>query len=203
LRTSIRLIVGLGNPGREYAETRHNLGFIIVDAFAAARGAAWKRERDFEGDVARLRRDAGGDLLLLKPATYMNESGRSVAAFGRYFQITPPESAVVYDEINLPFGRTKLSISGSAGGHNGVASLLQLFGDGFRRFRIGIGPRDPPEIDLKDYVLGRLSAAQKTILQQNLPDYLAGLELLLTQGVARAMNQLNRRTTTDDCSSQD
>jgi peptidyl-tRNA hydrolase, PTH1 family len=200
LRTSIRLVVGLGNPGREYAETRHNLGFIIVDAYAAARGASWKRDRGFEGDVARLDRAPGEELLLLKPVTYMNESGRSVAGFCRYFQIPPQEVAVVYDEINLPFGRTKLSVTGSAGGHNGVASLLQFFGDGFRRFRVGIGPREPPEIDLKEYVLGRLSAAQNTILQKLMPDTLAGLELLLTQGVARAMNQLNRRSTTDDCS---
>lgn len=192
------MIAGLGNPGRDYAETRHNVGFMVVEAFGAQRGAVWKREKAFEGDMARVRGACGGELLLLEPATYMNDSGRSVAAVCRYFRIAPQEVAVVFDEINLPFGRPKLSISGSAGGHNGVASLLQHLGDGFRRFRVGIGPRTPPEIDLKDYVLGRPTPEQTKTLQTLMPDYLAGLDLLLAQGVARAMNQINRRTTTDD-----
>jgi peptidyl-tRNA hydrolase, PTH1 family len=192
------LIVGLGNPGREYADTRHNLGYRVVEAFVAGHQAAWTPRREFRADVARIPGFGADDLHALKPRTFMNESGAAVGAFCRYHRIAPPEVAVIYDEMNLPFGRTKLSVTGSAGGHNGVASLLQIVGDGFRRFRIGIGPRHPPEIDLKDYVLGKLTSEQNQLFLHHLPDYLAGLDLLLTQGVTQAMNRLNRRTSSDD-----
>jgi PTH1 family peptidyl-tRNA hydrolase len=192
------LIVGLGNPGREYADTRHNIGFRVVETFALAPRAAWEHRREFRADVARISDRGEGDLHLLKPRTFMNESGESVGALARYLRIAPTEIVVIYDEMNLPFGRVKLSVTGSAGGHNGVASVLQHIGDGFRRFRIGIGPRHPPEIDLKDYVLGRLTSAQENIFQQNLPEFLAGLDLLLTQGVSEAMNRLNRKSSSDD-----
>lgn len=195
---SIRLIVGLGNPGREYAATRHNIGFIVADAFVHARGGSWACRREFEAEVARVPGGPRPDLMALKPLTFMNDSGRAVAGFCRFHRIVPEEVVVIYDELNLELGATKLSIRGSAGGHNGVQSVLAHFGDGFRRFRVGIGPRHPPEIDLKDYVLGRFTPAQHDTLTHLLPSYLAGLDLLLTQGVAAAMNQLNRRPTSDD-----
>lgn len=198
---SIRLIVGLGNPGREYADTRHNLGYLVADAFAAARRAEWMRRREFEAEVARVGSPLG-ELHVLKPLTFMNESGRSVGAFSRYYRIAPQEIVVIHDELNLPFGRPKLSVSGSAGGHNGAGSVLQHLGDGFVRFRIGIGPRQPPEIDLEDYVLARLAPEQHSLFQQELPAYLAGLDLLLSQGVACAMNHLNRRPNADDRSNE-
>jgi PTH1 family peptidyl-tRNA hydrolase len=194
---SIRLIVGLGNPGRDYADTRHNAGFIVADAFAAAHRAEWKRRREFQAEVARVT-IASGELHLLKPLTFMNASGTAVGAFCRFHKIVPAEVAVIYDELNIPCGRVKLSVSGSAGGHNGVASLLQHFGDGFARFRIGIGPRDPPAIDLQDYVLGKLTPEQQSLLHQNMPEFLAGLDLLLSQGTAAAMNRINRRPVSDD-----
>jgi peptidyl-tRNA hydrolase, PTH1 family len=192
---SIRLIAGLGNPGREYADTRHNIGFRVVDAFVAARRATWEHRRAHHADVARLVPGSAGaaDLFALKSRTFMNESGESLASFCRYHKIEPTEVVIVYDEYTLPFSRTKLTITGSAGGHNGVDSVLQHLGDGFRRYRIGIGPRHPPEIDLKDYVLGKLTPEQEQLFQQNLSDYLAGLDLLLTQGVTQAMNRINRR----------
>jgi peptidyl-tRNA hydrolase, PTH1 family len=195
---SIRLIAGLGNPGRDYADTRHNIGFIVADAFVRARQGAWTRRREFDAEVAKIPRGSEGDLFVLKPQTFMNDSGRSVAAFCRFFRFVPEEVVVIYDELNLDLGATKLSISGSAGGHNGVQSVLAHLGDGFRRFRLGIGPRQPPEIDLKDYVLGRFTPDQQTTLTQLLPAYLSGLDLLLTQDVAAAMNRLNRRQPSDD-----
>lgn len=203
MKTSIRLIVGLGNPGRDYADTRHNVGFLVIDAFAAARRAAWQRARDFESELARIAAPAGGELVLMKPLTFMNDSGRAVGAFCRYHRITPPEVVLVFDELNLPVGRAKLTVAGSAGGHNGLESVLQQFGDGFRRFRIGIGPRQPPMIDLKDYVLGPLTLAQHSTLTQKMPEFLAGLDLLLEHGVTRAMNQINRRPDSDDRSDQE
>jgi peptidyl-tRNA hydrolase, PTH1 family len=196
---SIRLIAGLGNPGREYADTRHNIGFRVVDAFVAARRAAWEHRRDHDADVARIKQGGGeADLFVLKPRTFMNESGEPLGLFCRYHRIEPAEVVVIYDELTLPFGRTKLTITGSAGGHNGVASVLEHLGDGFRRYRIGIGPRQPPEIDLKDYVLGKFSPEQNHIFQNNLSEFLAGLDLLLTQGLAKAMNRINRRPSSDD-----
>ena len=195
---SIRLVVGLGNPGREYAETRHNIGFIIADAFVRARSGSWTHRREFESDIAKVTQGARSDLYVLKPQTFMNESGRAVGAFSRFHRIQPEEIAVVYDELNLDLGATKLSIRGSAGGHNGVQSLLTHVGDGFRRYRLGIGPRQPPEIALKAYVLGRFTPDQQSTLTQLLPEYLSGLDLLLMQGVAAAMNRLNRRPPSDD-----
>jgi PTH1 family peptidyl-tRNA hydrolase len=195
---SIRLIAGLGNPGREYADTRHNIGFRVIDAHVAACAARWEYRRDFDADLARMA--ASGrrpEHYALKPRTFMNASGESLGPFCRFHRIAPEEVVVIYDEMNLAFGRMKLTITGSAGGHNGAASVLQHLGDGFRRLRIGVGPREPSPIDLKDYVLGRLSSEQEQIFQNQLPEFLAALDLLLTQDVATAMNRLNRRTRAD------
>lgn len=194
------MIAGLGNPGREYSETRHNVGFVVVDAFAAAHGVAWSKRREFDGEVARVSRPGETELLLLKPHTFMNESGTSVGALCRYHRIEPNEVVVVFDELNLPIGETKLSVKGSAGGHNGLASVLEHLPGEFRRFRIGIGPKDPPQIELKDYVLGKLTPEQKITIQKKTPEILESLNLLVSQGVTFAMNRINRRSKPDDSS---
>jgi PTH1 family peptidyl-tRNA hydrolase len=190
---SISLVVGLGNPGAEYAATRHNLGWIVVEALARKHGLAWRRESAFESELARWAHPSGRVVWLAKPLTFVNESGQAAAAIARFHRIEAPDAAAVYDDLTIDAGRTKLSVTGSAGGHNGVASLLQHLGDGFARYRIGIGPKQPPEMDLKDYVLSRFSNEQLTIIEQKLPTYLEGLELLLERGVDPAMNQINRR----------
>jgi len=197
LSMSIRLIVGLGNYGREYAGTRHNVGFVILDAYASRSRLSWTFRREFEGEVARLE-DAGEPTYLLKPQTFMNESGRSVGAFSRYHRLDPCEVVVIFDEINMPFGRAKLSNGGSAGGHNGLASIISHLGGDFVRYRIGIGPRHPPEIDLKDYVLGKLTTEQQNTLFQKTPEFLEGIDLLLRQGLEPAMNRVNRRSSSND-----
>ncbi len=189
---SITLVAGLGNPGREYAETRHNFGWIVVEALAAAEGVSWKREPAFDAEIARWDRP-DRRLLLVKPLTFMNESGRSLAALANYFRLAPNRLAIVYDDLNLQLGTLKISERGTAGGHNGVASLLQHVGDGFVRFRLGIGPKFPAEMDLKDFVLGRFTPEQRSLVNQQLPSILAGLRLLIDSGAARAMNSLNRR----------
>lgn len=197
LSMSIRLIVGLGNYGREYAGTRHNVGFVILDAYASRSRLSWTIRREFEGEVARLE-GAGEPTYLLKPQTFMNESGRSVGAFSRYHRLDPCEVVVIFDEINMPFGRAKLSNGGSAGGHNGLASIISHLGGDFVRYRIGIGPRHPPEIDLKDYVLGKLTTEQQNTLFQKTPEFLEGIDLLLRQGLEPAMNRVNRRSSSND-----
>jgi PTH1 family peptidyl-tRNA hydrolase len=135
----IRLIVGLGNPGREYERTRHNAGYWWVDAIAAARGGRWAKEAKFAGWVARVA-EGGTDFWLLKPATYMNESGRSVGAFLRFHRLEPRQMLVVHDELDLPPGTVKLKFGGGTGGHNGLRDIDEVLGTrDFWRLRIGIG----------------------------------------------------------------
>ncbi|MBI5380325.1 MAG: aminoacyl-tRNA hydrolase [Opitutae bacterium] len=193
---SISLVVGLGNPGRDYADTRHNLGWLVLDAFARSHDLSWRASTRFEAQVARWDRSAGRTLWLAKPQTFMNESGRAVGALMRFHKLEPAQVAVIYDDLTIALGQPKLSVRGSAGGHNGVASLLEHLGDGFIRYRIGIGPKEPSEMDLKDFVLGKFTPAQRTLIDQQLEHYLTGLALLLDRGVTEAMNQLNRRNPT-------
>jgi peptidyl-tRNA hydrolase, PTH1 family len=190
---SISLVAGLGNPGREYELTRHNLGWVAIDAYASKHGLAWKRAPEFESLVARRDLGAGRTLWLVKPQTFMNESGRAVSAVARYHRIEPGAVAVVYDDLTIDLGLVKVSVSGSDGGHNGIASLLEHLGNGFVRFRLGTGPKQPPEMDIKDFVLARFTSDQLTLIQQKTDTYLQGLDLLLASGADRAMNQLNRR----------
>jgi peptidyl-tRNA hydrolase, PTH1 family len=193
---SISLVAGLGNPGREYERSRHNLGWVAVDAYASRHGLAWRDAPDFESIVARRDLGPGRALWLVKPQTFMNESGRAVAAMARYHRIGPGDVAAVYDDLTIDLGLVKVSVSGSDAGHNGVASLLEHLGNGFARLRLGIGPKSPPEMDLKDFVLARFTQEQLTLIQQKTDAYVQGLELLIASGADMAMNQLNRRDTT-------
>lgn len=189
---SITLVAGLGNPGREYESTRHNLGWVVVDALAAKLRLAWKTSAQFEAAIARW--DAPGrTVYFAKPQTFMNDSGRAVAALARFYKVPLESVIVVYDDLTIDLGLVKVSVTGSAGGHNGVASLLEHLGDGFVRYRLGIGPKDPPLMDLKDFVLGKFTPPQHTFVTSSLPNYLSGLDLLLSRGTEAAMNQLNRR----------
>jgi peptidyl-tRNA hydrolase, PTH1 family len=190
---SISLVAGLGNPGRAYDRTRHNIGFRVVEALASELRLSWKREAAFEAEVARWDRAPGDTWYLAKPQTFMNDSGRSVQALARFYRIPPESIVAVYDDLTIDLGRIKVTVTGSAGGHNGVASLIEHLGSAFPRFRIGIGPKQPPEMDLKDFVLGVFTPEQQTIVDQQFPSLVAGLRLLLEQGPDRAMNSLNRK----------
>jgi PTH1 family peptidyl-tRNA hydrolase len=190
---SLSLVVGLGNPGRKYARTRHNLGWIVLDALARKHRLAWEQAPAFEAELARWEVAPGCTRWLAKPLTFMNESGRAAGALARYYQLPAAAVTAVYDEVALDVGRRKVSVSGSAGGHHGVASLLAHLGDGFARYRLGIGPRHPPEMDLKDFVLTQFSPEQLTIIEENLETTVQGLELLLDRGPDQAMNELNRK----------
>ena len=192
---SISLVAGLGNPGREYERSRHNLGWVAIDAYASKHGLAWKNASDFDSAVARRDLGPGRTLWLVKPLTFMNESGRAVAAMARYHKIPPESVAAVYDDLTIDIGLVKVSVSGSDAGHNGVASLLEHLGTGFSRLRLGVGPRFPPEMDLKDFVLAPFTQEQLTLIQQKTDSYVHGLELLIASGPDMAMNQLNRRDT--------
>lgn len=190
---SLLLVAGLGNPGRDYENTRHNLGFAVVSALARKQGVSWKHQAAFEAETARWDRAAGHTVVLAKPLTYMNDSGRSLRKLADYYKIPIDSVIVAYDDINIDLGLVKVSVTGSAGGHNGVASLLEHLGNGFTRFRLGIGPKQPPQMDMKDFVLGKFTSAQQDLVDKTLETYVSGLALLIEQGADRAMNSLNRR----------
>lgn len=188
----LSLVAGLGNPGREYDQTRHNLGWTVLDALAQKHRLVWKAAPQFEAELAKWKTGDGRLRWLVKPTTYMNGSGRSVTALARYHRIGADEIVAVYDDLTIDCGLVKVTANGSAGGHNGVSSLIEHLGEGFVRYRLGIGPR-PPEVELSDYVLGKFTPQQQTIVLQKLEFYVQGLELLLSRGLEPAMNQLNRR----------
>ncbi len=191
---SISLVAGLGNPGRAYAATRHNAGWLVLEALAGAEKLAWQTQDRFEAEVARWDFAPDHTVWLARPLTFMNESGRAIQKLAAFHKVPPAAITVVYDDLTIDLGLLKISIQGSAGGHNGVADLLQRMGDGFIRYRLGIGPKKPPEMDLKDFVLGRFTDEQQTLFNQQLPYFVSGLRLLLAQGPDQAMNKLNRRT---------
>ena len=190
---SVTLIAGLGNPGREYAGTRHNLGFVVVEALAAAEGLKWRKESRFESETARWDVRPGVTRLLVKPQTFMNESGRALRALLDFHKVAPDACIVAYDDLNIDVGLVKVSVSGSAGGHNGIASLLEHVGNGFVRYRLGVGGSRPAGMDLKDFVLGKFTPAESTLIDQKLNSLVDGLRLLLNSSPAQAMNLLNRR----------
>jgi PTH1 family peptidyl-tRNA hydrolase len=170
----IRLIVGLGNPGAEYEKTRHNAGFWWVDAIAASKRAEWKKEAKFSGWTTKVA-EGGVEFALLKPATFMNESGRSVGKYLHFYKIEPVEMLVVHDELDLPPGAVKLKRGGGTGGHNGLEDLAEVLGTkDFWRLRVGIG--HPGHKDLvPDYVLKKARREEQELID---PAFDRSLELL-------------------------
>ncbi len=188
------MIVGLGNPGRKYERTRHNVGFDLVDRLAGERGLEWRPEKKWKAELART---ADGGLVLVKPQTYMNLSGEAVIKVCSFFKIPPTEVLVVYDDADLPLGRLRFRPSGSAGGHNGVRSLIQHFGtDRFPRLKFGIG-RDPsvdadPRRDMVSHVLGRFEAHEIECLEKNMANATEAVNCALSAGLPAAMNRFNQ-----------
>jgi PTH1 family peptidyl-tRNA hydrolase len=193
----IRLVVGLGNPGREHEATRHNAGFWYADALAARLGASFSGEAKFHGRVAR----AVGDLRLLKPGTYMNLSGRAVAALAQFFAIAPAEILVVHDELDLKAGEVKLKFGGGHAGHNGLRDIIARLGSAdFWRLRLGIGhPRDSaiPQQDVVDYVLQPPRNDERTAIADAIDRALDAWPLIATGDFERAMTALHTRREQD------
>jgi PTH1 family peptidyl-tRNA hydrolase len=194
---SIAVIAGLGNPGQKYRNTRHNIGFDVVDRLAARLGGDWQSEARFEAATATVE-FGGRKLLLAKPQTFMNDSGRALGALLRYHKLGPASLLAVYDDLTLDLGRPKLSVKGSSGGHNGITDLLEKVGPGFVRYRIGIGAKPVKEMDLADYVLGRFKPSEREIISNRIPDYLDHIRLIIDKGVETAFNIINQRTSTND-----
>ncbi len=189
---SLKLIVGLGNPGPEHAETRHNAGFWCVDRIASAAGGSLRPHARYHGDVGRIAVE-GRELWLLKPTTYMNRSGLAVRALTEYLHIAPAETLVVHDELDLPVGAVRLKLGGGAGGHNGVRDVITQIGDGFWRLRIGIGHPGTRQ-EVIDYVLRRAPGDEQALLEAAVREGAEALPRLLTEGADKVMNGLHRRT---------
>jgi peptidyl-tRNA hydrolase, PTH1 family len=187
---AIKLIVGLGNPGPEYAQTRHNTGFWFVDLLASRHNGTFKHEARHHGQVCRLTLH-GHDCRLLKPATFMNRSGLAVASLANYFKITPQEILVAHDELDLPAGAIRLKTGGGHAGHNGLRDIMNALGNrDFHRLRIGIDhPNDRRAV--VDYVLTRPSQADREAIEDNLAVAADCLADIVSGNLQRAMNQLH------------
>ena len=186
------LVVGLGNPGPRYAVTRHNAGFMVIDALASGRVAAFQPR--FEGDYAEL--DVGSERVgLLKPGTFMNDSGRSVRAASSFFELDPEAVLVVHDELDLGFGELRLKLGGGDGGHRGLRSIsAELADPGYGRLRFGIG-RPPPDFegDVADFVLQAFALEERSELASALERASEAVKLVITSGLSVAMNRTNQR----------
>ncbi len=189
------VVAALGNPGANYARTRHNIGWLVLDAFVRSQRLSWQSEPKFEGEVARLPADGSrAETWLLKPLTFMNLSGKSVQALMRWKRFVPSDLLVVHDELAVTLGSLKVSPGGGAGGHNGVSDIIQRIGPEFHRLRLGIGPKTPPQMSQADFVLSGFKPEEEAPLAVALESGLKALELLLRFPAAQAMNQLNRPT---------
>ena len=192
-RSLIRMIVGLGNPGPEYAQTRHNAGFWLVDLLAQQHGGRFRTERKFAAELATVGIQ-GAEVLLLKPQTFMNRSGGSVQAAAAYLKIPVEQILVVHDDLDLSPGDARLKQGGGHGGHNGLRSMISHLGPGFWRLRLGIGhPGNRAEVI--DYVLQRASREDEVLIQQAVADSADVIPILLGSGDQPAMHKLHSRGT--------
>ena len=184
--TPIRLIAGLGNPGPQYAATRHNIGFIVVDQLAAQFGSAWERSAKWEALSARC-----SAVLLVKPLSFMNHSGYPLLSVTQFYKIEPQQILIVLDDLDLPLGRLRLRARGGSGGHNGLESIIMQFGtENIPRLRIGIGSQ--PREGSVDYVLGRFFDEEKVIVRLTIERSVEALKCAIDKGLVSAMNTFNK-----------
>ena len=189
-KTNSWLIVGLGNPGKEYERTRHNCGFRAIDILAESLGCKIDKGK-FQGLYGQTTYK-GTKLFLLKPQTYMNLSGRSVLQLSAYFHIPPERIIVLFDDISLEPGRMRVRADGSAGGHNGIKSIIQELGSqAFPRVKIGVGAKPTPEHDLADWVLSGFTAAEQKAVDASLKPAGEAALCIVEHGVPQAANRFN------------
>jgi PTH1 family peptidyl-tRNA hydrolase len=189
--TALKVIVGLGNPGAEYARTRHNAGFWLVDELARRHGGTFRFEGKHQAELARVRM-GGDEIWLMKPMTYMNRSGGPVSSVLGFYKLTPAQMLVAHDEIDLPGGTVRLKEAGGHGGHNGLRDLIAAQGDGFWRLRIGVG-HPGTKNEVVDFVLTRASAAEQDEIEDAMRAGADAIEQMLRDGAQIAMNKLHAR----------
>ena len=191
----MKLIVGLGNPGREYRDTRHNVGFMVVDEIARRHGLDWAMAPSQVPDAFVVKKFGADPVLLAKPLTFMNRSGDAVAALSRYYDIAPADMLVVVDEVDLSFGRLRARARGSGGTHNGLKSLVQRLGSTeFPRLRLGVGRGDARR-DLADHVLSKFERDEQDALDEFIARAADAAEMFAVDGIAKVMNVYNPEAT--------
>ena len=194
----MKLIIGLGNPGREYRDTRHNVGFMVVDEIARRHGLNWVMAPSQVPDAFVVKKFGDAPLLLAKPLTYMNRSGDAVAALSRYYDIAPADLLVVVDEVDLSFGRLRARARGSGGTHNGLRSLVERLGSTeFPRLRLGVGRGDARR-DLADHVLAKFERDEQAALEGFIARAADAAEMFAVDGIAKVMNVYNPEATAPD-----
>jgi PTH1 family peptidyl-tRNA hydrolase len=187
---NVFLIVGLGNPGAEYVQTRHNAGFLLVEKLAAKWQCDWANEKKFRSRIAKVERD-GKRILLCEPQTFMNLSGETVGALKDFYQLPLKQILIAVDDADLPLGEIRLRKSGSSGGHHGLESIEQhLASREFARLRIGIGRKDGAR-EITNYVLGKFDPAESELLKKVLERAADQVETWLDAGIEKAMSQFN------------
>lgn len=185
------LIVGLGNPGKQYESTRHNIGFMVLEAFSRRAGITGKQEARFKALVG-IGKHGGYSLILAQPLTFMNLSGEAVIKLMQYYDVPPERLLVIYDEAALPFGKIRIRPSGSDAGQKGIRSIIQQLGgnQGFPRLRVGIGS-PPAKMAMPDFVLSKFSANEQKHLPELIDTALNAVECWMSQGVEETMTRYN------------
>ena len=184
--SQIRLIVGLGNPGPEYAATRHNVGFMVLDQLAAQFGSTWEKSSKWDALSAKC-----GPVLLLKPMSFMNRSGHPIFAVAQFYKIEPQQTLIVLDDFSLPLGRLRLRTGGGSGGHNGLESIIMQFGtEEVPRLRIGIGEASHGRS--VDYVLNRFLDEEKPLMRSAISRAVEAIKCAIDNGLVSAMNTFNK-----------
>ena len=188
---NVYLIVGLGNPGREYARTRHNAGFMVLEQLGRRWGLTWSKEKRLQAEVAKGQRGIG-QCVLGRPLTFMNTSGEAVGAVARFYRVATERLLVVVDDADLPLGTLRLRPSGSSGGHHGLESIEQHLGSQkFARLRVGIGREDPARRQIAGHVLTAFTAAEVPLLEKVIALATDQAECWVDEGPALAMNRFN------------
>src|ERR1700720_844825 len=176
----LRLVAGLGNPGLQYSGTRHNVGFMVIDALAEKKGVTFSRSAAWGSELGKW-----GDILLIKPLSYMNRTGEVLDRFTHYFKVQPDEILVVVDDVALPLGRLRLRQAGSDGGHNGLKSIIMHLGETFMRLRVGIGAANGAE-QLSDHVLGEFDRSEKPTIEKQIEHVALAIEEASVNGIVFA-----------------
>jgi len=183
------MVVGLGNPGNHYTGTRHNVGFMLVDRIAKEQGLRWARAKIWKAEITK-----GDGLVLVKPLTFMNDSGTAISRIAHHHRLQPHQILVVYDDVALPLGQIRLRAKGSAGGHNGIKDTIRALNtDSFPRVKIGISPGDLNPARLSDFVLGKFTKEERSELETVLPHVRNAVTHSLEHGFEAAMNQFNKK----------